>query len=334
MKIVTSAAALAAAVILVAGCSQGSSSTGADGKLTPSLAYVTYTYGDYQQAQVEGMESVVEPLGGSITMFNANFDAQMQQQQCQDALTSRRYAALVLAAVPGTGLACATAAKAAGIPVIATETIVGESLDDFTPQVPGVDGVVVITRKGNSDAVVEMVKKACEGLNPCKIIGEVSSPSDYVSNEPLKAVAREVPNAQVLQTFAGEYNPGKIAEKLPAVLTAHPDTQVLVTSDDGQALAAAQVIARTGLTNQIKILGSAGSRPGAAGVADGTLFATTANYPTTTGEVIAKMAIQRINGEKIDPNGVDALTLGDIRVVTEANVGKYNPEWGPAPAGG
>lgn len=333
MKALTYGLVLSAAALLAAGCSQGGTTT-ADGKPVPNLAFVSYLDTDYQQAELEGLNAVVEPSGGSVTMFNANFDTQKQQQQCQDAVTSRRYAAIVLATFDGTGAPCVAVAKAAGIPVVVIENFIGNSPDDFTPQVPGVVGTAIITKKGNADAVVAMTKQACAGIDPCKVIAEVANPTDYFSNGAVEAIESELPNVEIVQKFTGNYEPAQIARQLPAILAAQPDATVLLTSADFQALAAVPVVAEAGRADSIKILGNSGSRAGAAAVADGSLYATTGNFPKATAEAIAKMAVQAINDETVSPNGLDALTLGKPLVVTKENINEFTPEWGPAPAAG
>ncbi len=293
------------------------------------VAYLTYALTDYVQAEEKGLKSVVEPAGGSVTVFNANFDPQKLTQQCQDAVSSGRYNAILLAAVtPPTGVPCATAANAAGIPVATIEGQTGKSNDDINPQVDGVVGVVTIPVSANADAVVEITKDACEGLDPCKIIAEVATPNDPLTNTALNAVKAQLPNADVVQTISGQYDPSVIAKAFPDALSAHPDAQVFLSTADSQALAVVPALKQAGKLGKIKLIGNGGSRLGAKAVADGTLFGTIGNWPQQGGEIAGKMLTQAVNGEAVEPKGVDGLTIDEPLIITKQNVGQFTPEWG------
>ncbi len=336
--------AVLAAAGLAAGCGSGddggaTTAGGADANAATAaataatkpanVAYLAYAYTDFIQAEEEGLKEALAPGGGSVKVFNANFDPQKQLQQCQDAVSSGRYDAIVLAAVEGpAGVPCVVAAKAANVPVITMEPAVGKDPDQLEPQVDGVVASIVFSPTSNANKLVEIAKLACEGHDPCNIIAEVATPSDHFTNEAADAVARDVPNAKIVQKITGQYDPSVIAKALPDALSAHPEANVFLSAADSQALAVVPAVKAAGRDDELKLLGNGGSRLGAKGVADGTLFATVGNWPRQGGKLAGELAIKAVNGQPIDEPGVDALELDRPDIITQDTVAQFTPEWG------
>ncbi|HWT93202.1 MAG TPA: sugar ABC transporter substrate-binding protein [Solirubrobacteraceae bacterium] len=308
----------------------GNASGGGDGKAKAAkVAYVTYAYTDFVQAEEQGVKDVVGKAGGSVQVFNANFDAQKLNTSCQDAVRSGRYNAILLGSVDSpTGVPCVTAAKAANIPVVTIEPPVGKNVDTTEIQVDGVVGAVTLASTPNADNLVEVAKLACEGLDPCEIIAEVATPSDHFTNEAVKRVAADVPGAKIVQKVAGQYDPSIIAKVFPDALSAHPETDVFLAAADSQALAVVPALKKAGKFGKVRLTGNGGSRLGAKAVADGTMFATAGNWPREMGNLAAEMLTKAINGEKIENPAIDAITMDEPRIVTKETVSQFKPEWG------
>ena len=252
-----------------------------------------------------------------------------QVQQCQDAIQSGRYNAIVLAPVaPATGIPCVAAAKAASIPVVNLEGVVGQDPNDLEPQVDGVVGSVLLAPIPNAEALTEITRRACEGLDPCRVIVEVATPSDYFTNQVPKMVKEKLPNVEIVQKLAGMYDPSVIAKAFPDALSAHPDADVFLSASDSQALAVVPALKQAGKLGQIALIGNGGSRLGAKAVADGTLFGTAANYPEQMGAAAGQMANQAVNGEPVDPNTIDAMKIDTPLYITKETVKDFTPEWG------
>ncbi|UGS37298.1 hypothetical protein DSM104329_03713 [Capillimicrobium parvum] len=309
--------------------STGASTTVSSGGKPAKVAYVTYAMNDYVSVEVDGVKKAVEPDGGSVTVFNANFDPQKMTQQCQDAISSGRYNGIVIAPVTApTGVPCVKAAQAAGIPVVTIEIQVGTSTERMDPQVEGVVGVVGFPTSQNAKKIAGLTAEACKGQDPCKIIGEVATPDDPVTNQVIDTVKKDVPGADVVQTVVGQYDPSMIAKAFPDALSAHPDAQVFVSAADSQALAVVPALKQAGKLGRVKLIGSGGSRLGAKAIADGTMFGTVANWPLQHGEAAGRMVVQAVNGEKVDPQSVNALEIDTPSLVTKATVSQFKPEWG------
>lgn len=322
-------AALLGILLAAAGCG-GDSGPQTESKATPAkIAFLEYTIADYQQAMVVGMKKKVGPGGGGVTVFNANFDPQKQQQQCQDAVQSGRYNVLVLAPVSGpAAVPCVTRAKAANIPVIAIENAIGTDGGEIEPQVEGVVKSILTPPESNAQGLADLTKLACEDLDPCEVIAEIATPTDALTIRIVDQIAATVPNAEVVQKIATGYDPSALQKALPDALSAHPGTDVFVSIADFEALAAIPVLKSAGKLKAVKVIGNGGSRTGIPAVKDGRIFATLGTWPRQMGELAGTAAVEAVNGEEISgPAGVDAFYIDEPLLVTKDNVEQFTPEW-------
>jgi ABC-type sugar transport system substrate-binding protein len=85
---------------------------------------------------------------------------------------------------------------------------------------------------------------------------------------------------------------------------------------------------QAGKLGQIELIGSGGSRLGAKAIADGTMFGTIGNWPEQGGAIAGKQLTQAVNGETVDPKGVNGLEIDTPVVVTKDNVDQFKAEWG------
>lgn len=332
------AAILAVAALAACGGSSGSSSSSssasgdsssASTQKPANIAYLTYVETDYVMQENAGMESVVKPLGGSVERFSANFDPQKQIQQCNDAITSGRFNAIVLAPVDsGAAVPCVKAAKAANIPVLGLELPTGGDIMNPKPQVDGIVGNVVGDNASNAAGIKELTQKACEGVDPCNVIVETVAPGDPFSKSYVDAIKSIGGNVKVVQEIPAGYDPATLQKGFADALSAHPDASVFVSAADTQAMAVLDQIDAAGMKGKIKIIGNGGSREGAKAVADGTFFGTLGNWPYQNGVAAAKMAEQAVNGETVDPQVIDVFTISTPFVITKDNVAEFKPEWG------
>jgi ribose transport system substrate-binding protein len=325
-RIAAFAALLVGVATAATGC--GSDDEKASGSDKPAnVAYLTYANADYQQAQEAGMKAGVKPSGGTIKLFNSNFDPTVQQKQCTDAVSSGRYNVIVLTPItPPTGVPCAKAAKAAGIPVVQFEAVVGKDVNDIKPQADGVEGSVAISPDSAAPFTAELAKQACAEKNPCNVILD-SVPGEVFGEAVTKAVTG-IDGVKIVQKINSNFDPSQIQKVVPDALSAHPDVDVVLFMSDSQALAAVPVIKAAGMSDTVKVIGGGGSRAGAAAVTDGSLFGTVGAWPFQTGKAAGEMAVKAANGEKIDPIAIDGQVIDSPQVVTRDTVDEFKPEWG------
>lgn len=325
--------------LMAAGCGSdndagGGSASGEGGSgpaKAPEVAMIAYAILDFAQAEVPAMEAELESVGGSMKVFNANFDPQKQLQQCTDAITSGRYNVIVLMPVDGAAVApCVTQAKEADVPVVAFENPAGPDRNKIEPQLDGVVGSVVYTGARGGELAADLMTSACEGVDPCNVIIEIALKADPFSAVRLKALedaAESTQSIKILQVYEGNYDPTQTAKKLPDVLGAHPDVNVVVFEADNNAIEGLKAIEAAGLTD-VKSIGDGGGRQGAAAVAEGRLYGTTGTWPAQSARIAAKMVIDAVNGKKIAQPAVDFYDVDTPAVITKDNVGDFTAEWG------
>jgi ribose transport system substrate-binding protein len=325
MMVVT---ALAATAMAGCGSSNGgqADSSGKGGDKAAKIAYITSAFTDFPQAEIKGVKQAVADGGGAVTVFNANFDAGKQQQQCADAVSSGRYNAVVLSPVSAvTAVPCVRAASAAKLPVISMESPAGNDPNAIEPTLDGVVGAVVLIPSFAAGQVAGLVKSACEGRSPCRVIAE-DVPGDPFTTATNKRIAQLL-NVQIVQKLAGMYDPALIQKNLPDALSAHADADVFLAASDTEALAALGPISSAKRQGKIRVVGVGGSRRGAEAVAAGTMFATTGGWPIQAGRLAGQMAIKAINGQSIAPKGINSALIDQPLEVTPKTVGTFKAEW-------
>jgi ribose transport system substrate-binding protein len=329
---------MAAGTVAATGCgssdeSPTKASAATTGAKPAKVAFLTAAITDYTKAEIEGLKKAFEADGGSLTVMNSNFDPTKLQSQCNDAITSGRYNALIVSVFePPAGVPCAKAAARADLPVVAADVPIGTDYNQLEPQVDGVVGGVYITAESNGAAGAKLVKQACGDINPCKVIAEVVTPTDQVTGQIVKDLKKD-PQIKVVQVLATHYDPAEVAKQLPDALAAHPDTNVFVAGADSQALAALPAVKSSGRDGKLIVLGQGGSRLGAEAIADGSLGGSVGSWPLKEAVAMAKMVQQTVNGQQVEPNGISALTMGTPLILTKANIAQFTPEWGAQHSG-
>ncbi|MGH2937183.1 MAG: sugar ABC transporter substrate-binding protein [Solirubrobacterales bacterium] len=324
------AVALLGVVALASGCgSGGSGSSGSSGG--SGGADIAFLAGvvdhSYTPAQVKGLEAGGQ---GSVQTYNPEFNPTKQVEQCQDAIASQRYDAIVVTPVSNTSaIPCAKEAAAASIPLVVDQTVIGPNLNEIQPQVEGVTGSVILVPKSFAEYSWELIQEACGNTSPCQVVNELSFEGDPLFEEELNYVKEqsEGTSIEVVATYESQYEPSQTTSKLPDILLAHPDTSVVLCANDPTALAAAEVVKETGKQSQIKVIGTGGTATAKAAIESGKLFGTIATYPQTMSKIEGEIARKAADGEKTPPS-TDGFTVGSVvGGVTKANVTQFEPQW-------
>jgi ribose transport system substrate-binding protein len=327
------------AVAALAGCgssaskSTGSSTTAggsstAGGTKAAKVAFLTFILNSYTNAEADG---ITKTAGGTMTRFASNADPQQQLQQCQNAVSSGRYNAIVVETPDGaSGVPCARIAAAAKIPVFATTFPIGKNLNQVNPQTPGVIGQVVYNLKQHAEIAYAAIKQACQGHDPCNVIQEIVSPGyvlDTADEAYIKAHASEAPHIRIVAKSVGGYNPGLTAKNLPQVIGSNPDVNVIKTEADFNADAAAKVLQKLGKKN-VMVVAEGFSKASPPDLKNGLTFATMVELPNTNGERIGDMIKAYLAGKPVPPStSLYDLVPSHQQIVTKANLGSLTPQY-------
>ena len=163
----------------------------------------------YVPAQVQGVKDAAERTGASITVFDAVFDSSRQLTQVQDAITSKRFDAFVIAAVDGKALVPQIEnAIAAGIRVACISAPCGPDLTSLEPQVEGLTVHVGHSFVTSGRQIGEQIVPACASRNPCRAVylpGLFSYPADRIRTDALHTTLRRHPAIEIVAEQEGKY---------------------------------------------------------------------------------------------------------------------------------
>ena len=282
-------------------------------------------------ASVGEMERLADEHGIELVEFDAQFDADLQTTQLQDAVASGQYDGIILVALNGPGLVPdVEAALAAGLEVVLFNQIVGDDLSTNEPQVDGIAASILAPPVITGERAGRLTIGACAGLDPCRVVylfGIRGFPLDVALRQGFDNVTASESNIEIVAEGEGQYlGPEGGINAIQDIMQAQPDFDVVVGAD--QSLQGVElVLTDEGKLDGVALIGLGGSSPAIDGVRDGRWFATVFYAPASEGRfameaMIAALADGTYTGG-VDPNG----GFVDEGMVTAANVDQFTAEW-------
>lgn len=286
----------------------------------------------YVPAQLAGAKSAAERHGGSVSAFDALYNATKQVAQVQDAITSKKFNVFVISAVDGNALVPQIRrAIAAGIKVACISAPCGPNLATLKPQVKGLTIHVGHSFARSGQQLGEEMIAACGNRNPCKVAflpGLFSYPADKIRTQSLHATLRNHPSIHIVSEQEGKYIAESARAAMQNILQAHKDLNVAATTGDQMAFGIERAVKAAGLSRDVRIIGNGASAVGIAAVKAGRWYATLVLLPRTEGRTATDYAIRAARGATGLPSSVDTEKLSPIGpVATKATVKGFKPEW-------
>lgn len=328
-------ALLMVAVMMVVAVGVAGNGNSADGREKPvRIAVLVALLNTFTQADIEGVKRAADDLGGTVKTFNANFDPNLQINQCNDAVTSRRYDAMILLPVTGSSVVpCVKAAIKAGIKVGAMDTVIGPSNSTVRPQVKGVIGQAANTPESLGRIHARAIIGACGKKKKCKV-GEIIASPDFAFStarlNTVKKLLKEHDNIEIVSTLPGFYDIAKGGDAARTMLTAHPDISVIDTEGDNMANGALRVLKSLGKAKKIPLIGQGGSVEAIKLVKSGEYYASSIQTPCQNGKKVGRAVINAVRGKKSKTPFVESANFfwGNIGgVLTKRNVAKFKSDW-------
>ena len=282
-------------------------------------------------ASVGEMQRLADENNIELVEFDAQFNADLQTTQFQDAVASGQYDGVILVALNGPGLVPdVETALDAGLEVVLFNQIVGDDLSTNEPQVEGIAASVLAPPVVTGERAGRLTIQACAGLDPCRVVyifGIRGIPLDVALRQGFDSVVAGEPNIEIVAEGEGQYlGPEGGINAIQDILQAQPDFDVVVGAD--QPLQGIElVLTDEGKLDDVALIGLGGSSPAIEGIRDGRWFATVFYAPASEGRLameamIAALADGTYTGG-VDPNG----GFADEGIVTSANVDQFTPEW-------
>ena len=137
-----------------------------------NIAYLSASSANtFLLASVGEMQRLADENNIDMAEFDAQFNADLQTTQLQDAITSGQYDGIILVALNGPGLVPdVEAALDAGLEVVLFNQIVGDDLSTNEPQVDGVAASIMAPPVVTGERAGQLTIAACADLDRCRVV--------------------------------------------------------------------------------------------------------------------------------------------------------------------
>lgn len=262
----------------------------------------------------EGAQKAADAAGAKLVIFNANNVPSAQNDAIENYIT-QKVDGIILVAIDVNGVKPAiTAAKAAGIPVIAIDA-----------QIPDGDNVAFIgvdNAKAGEDIgkfYADYVKSEMGGTAKIGIVGALNS---FIQNQRLDGFKKAVTDSGLAITFLDTVDGQNVQETAMSasenLMTANPDMTTLYATGEPALLGAVSAVTSQGRTGDVKVFGWDLTKQVVQGIDDGWVVAVVQQDPAGEGKAAVEALIKLKKGETVEP-----IINIPVTIVTKDNVEQY-----------
>ncbi|MER8400101.1 substrate-binding domain-containing protein [Mesorhizobium sp. M0306] len=262
----------------------------------------------------EGAQKAADAAGAKLVIFNANNVPSAQNDAIENYIT-QKVDGIILVAIDVNGVKPAiTAAKAAGIPVIA--------IDAQIPDGDNISFIGVDNTKAGEDIgkfYADYVKAEMGGKAKIGIVGALNS---FIQNQRLDGFKKAVTESGQAVTFLDTVDGQNVQETALSasenLMTANPDMNSLYATGEPALLGAVSAVTSQGRTGDVKVFGWDLTKQAVQGIDDGWVVAVVQQDPAGEGKAAVEALGKLKKGEKIDP-----IINIPVTIVTKKNVDEY-----------
>jgi len=262
----------------------------------------------------EGAQKAADAAGVKLVIFNANNVPTAQNDAIENYIT-QKVDGIILVAIDVNGVKPAiTAAKAAGIPVIAIDA-----------QVPDGDNVAFVgvdnTKAGEDIGkfYAEYVKANLDGKAKIGVVGALNS---FIQNQRLDGFKKAVTDSGLEVTFLDTVDGQNVQETALAasenLMTANPDMTTLYATGEPALLGAVSAVTSQGRTGDVKVFGWDLTKQAMQGIDEGWVTAVVQQDPAGEGKAAVEALMKLKKGESVEP-----IINVPITIVTKDNVEQF-----------
>ncbi|MBH8570575.1 substrate-binding domain-containing protein [Microvirga sp. STS02] len=272
---------------------------------------------DWRRAMLAGMEKELSfHPNVQFQMLDARNNSELQRQQVEQLIKDKVDLLIISPNQSGPLTALTETAYNQGIPVVILDRRTTSRL--YTAYVGG-NNLEVGRTAGRY--VAQLLHQRGQVL---EILGRPGSSPATDRAKGFAQVLAAYPDIRLTAQMAGDWQPSSVLRQLPALLRAHPETELIFAHNDPMARAAYQVVTRLALPHPVRIIGVdglAGPGNGLQLVEDGVLNATML-YPTG-GEEAIRTALHILRHESfakenmLETMVIDSANVGPMRAQTE-----------------
>lgn len=291
------------------------------------------TGNSYLQAAIKAAQTKASGLGATLSVFDGQFDAQIQYNQIQTALTSGKYNAFAVEPNDG-NLLCNQLTKQAaakGILVsVFNEPICGRSIKEGDQLwQPGTVTYVGGQTVGSYNQWVKSIMSANpSGGKVAVITGPDLNANTLVmraAEKPIKANSK----FKIIAEQTTDYSTPKAFAAAQTILQANPGIDIFISNYSGMTRGVAQAVNGAGKKGKVKIYDFGGDKWSLGAVKAGDIAQTVVMLPKQEAIGAINALADTVNGKKVD-HFIDltkSAKLPGTAFVTAQNVGKFTAEY-------
>jgi ribose transport system substrate-binding protein len=260
----------------------------------------------------DGAKQAADKAGAKLVIFNANNVAAAQNSAIEDYIT-QKVDGIVLVAIDVNGVKPAvTAAKNAGIPVVAIDARIP---DGDNAAFIGVDNRGAGEQIGKYFA--DYAKTKMGGSAKVGIVGALNS---FIQNQRLDGfkAAAGASGAKFLDTVDGQNIQDVALTAAENLMTANPDMNALYATGEPALVGAISAVTSQQATGKVKVFGWDLTAQAIKGIDEGWIVAVVQQDPFQEGVAGVETVLKIKKGEKVNPS-IDI----PITIVTKDNVDKF-----------
>ena len=291
-----------------------------EGKRVVVLA--TANTNPYIGAWTSTFAKLATQAGMKVTTLSANYDAAVQAQQIDDAI-SQKYDLIVLCYINDQAVVPAlTRAKAAGIPVILYATPIKKDYEDLFLSYIGTNNSD-LGRIAGENLVKALTEEGKTKARVAAITGLAQQTHVIARMDAFKAVLAQHPDIQLIDTQDGKWNTA-LTEKITGELLVRNNAQGgldgIFAMADNQATGAIQAVQSAGLKlgvadKGIVVVASNCMKDGVLHIKSGEQYSTATQIPTEEAQAAATKITAYFNGtalQKYETIPVYGVTKSDV----------------------
>jgi ribose transport system substrate-binding protein len=305
-----------------------------DGKKLRVAWLGTVPQNAFDGAELAGAQASAARMQATVQPFYSNFDPALQLQQCNQAVQSGAFDAVVMIPMDSTGIIpCVTAAKSRRVPVVATQIAIGPDPASVDPQVPGQVGAVLTPVAKFGSELAKLAVSLC-GTATCNIVylaGTLNITIDARAIQELNSVIATHPNMHLVATREVYWDGGLAQAAMQDILSQTRDIQLILTSGDQMTQGAEQAINAANLAVRPKLVGAGVGGYAVEAIRAGRWAGSFVVLPYDEGWLGTRIAIRAARGLRVKDPGIDPVAeKGLPAFMTTENQSlfkKFTPQW-------
>jgi ribose transport system substrate-binding protein len=261
----------------------------------------------------DGAKQAADKAGAKLVIFNANNQAAAQNSAIEDYI-AQKVDGIVLIAIDVNGVKPAvSAAKKAGIPVVAIDA-----------RIPDGDNAAFIgvDNKGAGEQIGKyFADYAKDKLGGSAKVGIVGALNSFIQNQRLdgfKQAAESGSGVKFLDTVDGQNIQDVALTAAENLMTANPDMNALYATGEPALVGAISAVTSQQRTDKVKVFGWDLTGQAIKGIDEGWIVAVVQQDPFQEGVAGVETVLKIKKGEKVNPS-IDI----PVTIVTKENVDKF-----------